>query len=408
VTWDLAAEQITVGACLLSGAAISAVMEIVHGGDFYRPAHQIIFDTIVSQHMAELPTDTVAVAAVLTASGDIARVGGAVYLHTLIAAVPTVANAEYYARIVADLALRRRVAATGLRITQRAEQPEDDIAAILQDAELDLAHVQARWQPQGPDVMDIAAFVAADLPFGDPVIPGLLHQQERVVMVAGEGAGKSTCARQAAVMTACGRHVFTSEVIDPCTTLIVDFENPSASVQRQLARLLREAEAIHGWDPRRCHIWSKPGGIDLRDPADARLLMSVIGKVEPQLICGGPLYKMSVDKGERAEQLYSSVTAFLDRVREKHGCALWLEAHAPLSQGGKRDMRPFGSGIWSRWPEFGLALTASADAIDGAGGLRVSTFRGHREDRVWPVKLRRSQPWPWTGVYPTGTFSPII
>jgi DnaB-like helicase N terminal domain/AAA domain len=405
LTWDLASEQIVLGSMMTAPAVIPAVLGTgLDPADFWRPAHDVICYAIIGQHGSGLPADPVAVAARLTRSGDISKVGGALYLHELIASVPVAVNAPYYARIIMDLAARRRIAAAAARIAQRAAETETDVAAVLQGAEQDLADAAGRWEPAGLDVMDIAAFVAADLPFGDPVIPGLLHQQERVVMVAGEGVGKSTCARQAAVMTACGRHVFTGAAIDPARTLIVDFENPSASAQRALGKLLREADAIPGWDPDRCHIWSRPGGIDLRNPSDARLLTTVIGKTSPQLICGGPLYKMSVDRGERAEQLYSSVTAFLDQVRERFGCALWLEAHAPLSQGGKRDMRPFGSGIWSRWPEFGLALTPSNDTADGPGALHVSSFRGHREDRVWPVKLRRSLPWPWTGIYPPGTF----
>jgi hypothetical protein len=401
---DIGPEQIVLGSLLSSPSSIKRIREILEAGDFFRPAHGLIYEAICTQDTAWLPTDPVAVCDLLVRNGEISRMGGAPYLHTLIASVPVAANAMYYARIVKDRAVLRRAEMTGLRLVQRATAPDADPAEVVTRAEADVAELAHGFQPAGAEVVDVEAFTTLDLPYGEPVIPGLLHQQERVIFVAGEGVGKSTNAFQCAVMTAAGLHPYSWELVPPQRTLIVDLENPSASVQRRLRMLLRHASDVPGWDPGRCHVWSRPGGIDLLSAADQRMLLTVISRADPALICAGPLYKMSVDRGERAEQLYSSVTAFWDRVREHHGCALWLEAHAPLGQGGTRDMRPFGSGIWSRWPEFGLSFVWSRDEGDPRGTVNVGTFRGHREDRVWPVKLRPASPWPWSGVYPAGTF----
>jgi hypothetical protein len=112
-----------------------------------------------------------------------------------------------------------------------------------------------------------------------------------------------------------------------------------------------------------------------------------------------------VNRGESGDVLATMVTAFWDKVREKLGSALWLEHHAPLGQGGKREMRPINAALWTSWPEYGMGLYPSAEGTDSPGTLKVQSFRGHRTERVWPVKLRRSQPWSWSGIYPEGTFT---
>jgi replicative DNA helicase len=115
---DNAAEQCVLGGMLLSKDAIADVVEILRSGDFYRPQHSTIFDAVVDLYGRGEPADPITVAAALADSGALARVGGANYLHTLIASVPTAANASYYARIVAERAVLRRLVEAGTRIVQ--------------------------------------------------------------------------------------------------------------------------------------------------------------------------------------------------------------------------------------------------------------------------------------------------
>jgi replicative DNA helicase len=115
---DLNAEQSVLGGMLMSKDAIADVVEVIRSQDFYRPAHQTIFDTILDLYGRGEPADAVTIAADLTGRGEIARVGGAPYLHTLISSVPTAANAGYYARIVRDRAILRRLVEAGTRIVQ--------------------------------------------------------------------------------------------------------------------------------------------------------------------------------------------------------------------------------------------------------------------------------------------------
>jgi replicative DNA helicase len=115
---DIAAEQSVLGGMLLSKDAIADVVEVVRSTDFYRPAHQTIFDVVVDLYGKGEPADPITVSAELARTGELGRVGGAPYLHTLLSSVPTAANAGYYARIVAEQAILRRLVEAGTRIVQ--------------------------------------------------------------------------------------------------------------------------------------------------------------------------------------------------------------------------------------------------------------------------------------------------
>ncbi len=115
---DVAAEQSVLGGMMLSKDAIADVIEVLRGTDFYRPAHEIVFDAVLELYGRGEPADAVTVSDELTKKGSLTRVGGAPYLHTLISSVPTAANAGYYARIVRERAVLRRLVEAGTRIVQ--------------------------------------------------------------------------------------------------------------------------------------------------------------------------------------------------------------------------------------------------------------------------------------------------
>jgi replicative DNA helicase len=76
-----------------------------------------------------------------------------------------------------------------------------------------------------------------------------------------------------------------------------------------------------------------------------------------------------------------------------------LEHHAPHGETSKiREMRPFGSSLWLRWPEFGLALKRDPDRRTS---LKVGRWRGDRVNADWPKRLDRGTVWPWVGVWDT-------
>jgi len=115
---DLEAEGSVLGSMMLSREAINEVAEEIRGSDYYKPAHETIHDVIIDLSGRGEPADAVTVAAELQRRGELQRVGGAPYLHTLIASVPTAANAGYYARIVRERSLLRSLVTAGTRIVQ--------------------------------------------------------------------------------------------------------------------------------------------------------------------------------------------------------------------------------------------------------------------------------------------------
>jgi len=141
---DIAAEQCVLGGMLLSKDAISDVLEVIKGADYYRPAHQIVHEVILDLYGRGEPADAVTVAAELTRRGDIGRMGGAPYLHTLIASVPTAANAGYYARIVRERAILRRLVEVGTRIVQLGYSGDGDADDLVDRAEAEIYGVTDR------------------------------------------------------------------------------------------------------------------------------------------------------------------------------------------------------------------------------------------------------------------------
>ncbi len=116
---DTLAEQSALGGMLLSKDAVADVIESLRGPDFYVPKHELIFEAILTLYSHGEPTDVVAVTDELIKTGELQRAGGADYLHTLTSTiVPTAANAGYYASIVAERAMLRRLVEAGTRIVQ--------------------------------------------------------------------------------------------------------------------------------------------------------------------------------------------------------------------------------------------------------------------------------------------------
>ena len=127
---NLDAEISVLGSMLLSRDAIAEVSEFVGPEDFYRGAHRTIFETARDLYDRGEPADPVTLADELDRRGTLGDVGGAVAIADLVASVPTAANALYYARIVADHALRRRLIDAGTQITRLGYQSESVNEAV--------------------------------------------------------------------------------------------------------------------------------------------------------------------------------------------------------------------------------------------------------------------------------------
>ena len=138
---DMAAEQSVLGSMLISKDAIADVSEAIRGVDFYRPSHETIFDAIIDLYGRGEPVDIVTVAAELQRRGELQRVGGAPYLHTLAANVPIAANAGYYAEIVREKAILRRLVDAGTKIVQIGYAGEGQVDDIVDEAQAEVYKV---------------------------------------------------------------------------------------------------------------------------------------------------------------------------------------------------------------------------------------------------------------------------
>jgi replicative DNA helicase len=141
---DLAAEQCVLGGMLMSKDAISDVMEVIRPADHYRPAHQLVHEAILELYGRGEPADPVTVSDLLAKRGELARIGGGTYLHTLMASVPTAANAGYYARIVRERAILRRLVEVGTRIVQLGYAGDGDADELVDRAQAEIYGVTER------------------------------------------------------------------------------------------------------------------------------------------------------------------------------------------------------------------------------------------------------------------------
>jgi replicative DNA helicase len=205
---DVAAEQCALGGMLLSKDAISDVIEVIRATDHYRPAHQLIHEAILDLYGRGEPADAITVANELARRGEIARVGGGPYLHTLIASVPTAANAGYYARIVRERAILRRLVEAGTRIVQFGYAGDAEADELVDRAQAEVYAVTERRSGEDyhslseimPGALDEIESISSrgshltGVPTGFADLDALtngLHPGQMVVIAARPGAGKA-------------------------------------------------------------------------------------------------------------------------------------------------------------------------------------------------------------------------
>ncbi|MFD6219102.1 replicative DNA helicase [Nocardia asteroides] len=207
---DMAAEQSVLGGMLLSKDAIADVVEVLRPGDFYRPAHQAVYDTILDLYGRGEPADPVTVAAGLDRRGELKRIGGPPYLVTLTQTVPTAANAGFYAEIVAEKAILRRLVEAGTRIVQFGYAGADgqDIAEVVDRAQAEVYEVTERrttedfmpleelLQPTMDEIDSIASRggISLGVPTGFTELDELtngLHPGQMIIVAARPGVGKA-------------------------------------------------------------------------------------------------------------------------------------------------------------------------------------------------------------------------
>ena len=208
---DMAAEQSVLGAMMISKDAIADVAEVVRGADFYRPSHEAIHDAIIDLYGRGEPADMVTVANELQRRGELQRIGGAPYLHTISASVPIAANASYYAEIVREKAILRRLVNAGTRIVQFGYAGEGDVDHLVDQAQAEVYQVTDKRSSEDyaplSDIMDgvldeieaignrEAGLYGVPTGFADlDELTNGLHAGQMIIVAARPAVGKSTLA----------------------------------------------------------------------------------------------------------------------------------------------------------------------------------------------------------------------
>lgn len=219
----------------------------------------------------------------------------------------------------------------------------------------------------------------------------------------------SVLCSQIAACLAGGVHPFGGNVMGDGShavrVLVIDCENSDDQSRRRYSwvidrvKTLRERDGFKpvDWNEQMC-IDTKPAGIDLLSGKHISWLEHAVSELAPDLLVLGPLYKLH-HRDPSEESSAREVAWAIDGLRERYGFALLTEAHAGNSNDlqGQRVMRPIGSSLWRRWPEFGFGIRRAKDDPNKARAevVDVVSWRGSREERAWPTKLSHGQTLPW-------------
>jgi replicative DNA helicase len=132
---NIEAEQSILGGILIENDAINTVVELLEANDFYREAHQKIFQCMIALSEKSEPLDLITLTNELKKSKELESIGGASYLASLTDSVPTAANIAYYTKIVKDKSTLRKLISTATEIVTQGYHEGKDLEDLLDDAE---------------------------------------------------------------------------------------------------------------------------------------------------------------------------------------------------------------------------------------------------------------------------------
>ena len=379
---------------ILAAALVDARVtetEKLTGAEFYDPGRGAMWETLRQHHAQGIAAD---------ASAIIATAPNARELLVEVATYPAIiANSKHHAEVVADRAERRRVLEALDSIKAKAfdlTRPADDVVAF---AEQKISGSGGQLERAVSNLLSLREFMAIAHTEVEWVIPDVLAKEDRMILTGGEGMGKTTLMRTIGVMAAAGLHPFNLREAAPRRVLYVDCENPQRIMQDKLGDLVSIAHRRGAEPLDRLFVERWPEGMDLGTAGHRMHLRSLCKAVQPELLIIGPAYKLYVGgAATREEDLARSVVSTLDGLREEFGFALILEHHMGNETEGKtRNPRPIGSSLWRRWPEFGIGLQATKESSPEHRICDVVHWRGARDERPWPTRLRSGGPGnlPW-------------
>lgn len=208
---NIEAEQSVLGSILLQPSALISAMEFIQANDFYRRSHQLIFQVMIELNDKNEEIDVITVANLLERSGQLEDIGGTPYLAELSNVVPTAANVEYYAKIVEERSLLRRLIQASTDIISDTYEESEEVSSLLDHAEQKILEVSERKNRSGfikiSDVLRDSMEEIDQLYKNDEEITGIssgyraldlmtagLHEDELIILAARPGVGKTAFA----------------------------------------------------------------------------------------------------------------------------------------------------------------------------------------------------------------------
>lgn len=299
----------------------------------------------------------------------------------------------YCANAVRQAAARRRVAATLTRGLQdlESQRPVDEVMAVLTESlAVNEAHLAS-----GLSTVTFDTVIDTPDDVRPWIVPDMLRTNERMILTGPEGGGKSVLVAQMCLGAAMGVNTLHPELTkhEPMRVLMLDVENDRLQVRNNMRKVYPYLREINKVDP--TIEWADIRDIDLSNPVEQQQVIKLAKEYRPDLMYMGSLYRLAPE-GDKVDTAFTSVSRTVDRIRSETGSSVLLEAHAGHGlQNDRNGMRPYGSSMWMRWPEFGFGMVRHRQS----GNILLKNWRGHRsDDRVWPTGLRRGTVLPWQGI----------
>lgn len=389
---DLDAERAVLGMLLSMPYLIDEAAQNVDAEDFFSPRHGQMFAALGSMFADGASIDAVSVTARLAHMLDPAPDRAEITELTVDA--PVSSHLPTHLNRVIEMASRRRLITAADEINRTAYDTSTswvDVAALAAER---VAYAAAEIDAIRP-TMNVADFIDRYDVEPDWLVPRMIERGDRVLIVGREASGKSVLLRQWAVQIAAGLHPRNRVPIEPRRVLLIDLENGPRLMAQWIARLWGLAlEGMPNADPDFLRIETRPDGLDVTTRGDRRWLAARVADARPDLIVLGPLYKLHRGEEERSTDA-GLIAGTLDTIRARFNCAMLLETHAPhesFKDGGK--LRPAGSRVWLRWPDFVLGLKPQRPSVPRGPHILDDSEKA-RDVRLWPRMLTQTDRWPW-------------
>lgn len=297
----------------------------------------------------------------------------------------------YCANGVREAANRRRLESTLNRALSMSTLMQRDVEDIVSTLVTELDMTQANIS-SGLTTVNFDDVINAPDDLRPWIMPNMLRTNERLIITGPEGGGKSVLVAQMCLGASMGINTLSAgmDKHEPLRVLMLDVENDRLQVRNNMRKIYPTLQEMNNVQP--SIEWIDCQYTDLSDPVEQQKVVRIAKEKRPQLMYMGSLYRLAPE-GDKVDAAFTNISRTVDRIRSETGASVLLEAHAGHGLSNDRNgMRPYGSSMWLRWPEFGLGMVRHKQS----NNIELKNWRGHRsDDRHWPAGLRRGSVLPW-------------